>query len=298
MEIDSALAGTVLKEYSVMPSWRDTMNYAAATGDTNPWYLDDEREGGVIAPPMYAVAATWPITAGLAEHFESSGYPAEIALTGVHYTEHLQFHQPLKPGEQLVIKGRVAAIMPHNAGTLLVLRYDALNDADETIFTEYIGSLLRGVQCADGGKGERDLPTMPACRFASPFLWEASLPVDPLQPYLYDGCIGIVFPIHTSFRFAREVGLPGIILQGTATLAYAVRELINREADGDPRALKEVSCRFTGMVRPGTNITVQLLERRENRNARELFFAVFNESGTRAISDGCGRVARGHNGTF
>ncbi len=292
MEIDSALAGTDLKEYSFTPTWRDTMNYAAATGDNNSWYLDDEQEGGVIAPPMYAVAATWPITAGLAEHFESAGYPPEIALTGVHYTEHIQFHRPLKPGERLIIKGRVAAVVPHKAGTRIVIRYDALNDPGGAIFTEHIGSLLRGIQCADGGKGGRDLPTTPACRAAAPVLWEASLPVDPLQPYLYDGCTDIVFPIHTSVRFARQVGLPGIILQGTATLAYAVRELINREAGGDPRVLKQVSCRFTGMVRPGTNITVQLLERRESRDASELFFAVLNESGTKAISDGCGRIAR------
>ena len=43
------------------------------------------------------------------------------------------------------------------------------------------------------------------------------------------------------------MGLPGIIHQGTATLAYAVRELVNREARGNPALLKALACRFTGM---------------------------------------------------
>jgi hypothetical protein len=51
-----------------------------------------------------------------------------------------------------------------------------------------------------------------------------------MRPYVYDGCTNIYFPIHTSVGFARMVGLPDIILQGTATLAYAARELADREA--------------------------------------------------------------------
>ena len=93
-------------------------------------------------------------------------------------------------------------------------------------------------------------------------LWERRIPIDAMRPYLYDGCTGIFFAIHTSRRFARQVGLPGIILQGTATLAYGVREMINREAGADPLRLKTVSCRFTGMVFPGTSICVQLLSRK------------------------------------
>lgn len=49
------------------------------------------------------------------------------------------------------------------------------------------------------------------------------------------------------------MGLPGIIHQGTATLAYAARELVNREARGNPALLKALACRFTGMVRPGSD---------------------------------------------
>jgi acyl dehydratase len=46
-------------------------------------------------------------------------------------------------------------------------------------------------------------------------------------------------------------GLPGIILQGTATLAIALREIIEKEADGNSGRISSLFCRFTGMVLPG-----------------------------------------------
>ena len=71
----------------------------------------------------------------------------------------------------------------------------------------------------------------------------------------------------------------GIILQGTCTLALAARELVNREAGGDPGRLKTLSCRFSGMVRPGTTISLEL----KFRNKEDLFFEVTTEVGQAAI---------------
>jgi 3-hydroxymyristoyl/3-hydroxydecanoyl-(acyl carrier protein) dehydratase len=82
------------------------------------------------------------------------------------------------------------------------------------------------------------------------------------------------------------VGLPDIILQGTASLAYAVRELINREAEENPHLVKTIACRFTGMVIPDSDIRVQLNGRKSDAGGYHLFFTVLNDKGQRAISDG------------
>lgn len=42
MEFDSHFVGTSIKPYRTKIVWRDTMNYAAAIGDNNPAYFDDE----------------------------------------------------------------------------------------------------------------------------------------------------------------------------------------------------------------------------------------------------------------
>jgi acyl dehydratase len=84
--------------------------------------------------------------------------------------------------------------------------------------------------------------------------------------------------------------LPGIIFQGTATLALAVRELVNTEGNGDPRKLDEVSCLFTGMVQPGSDITIRTLRREEDENARAVYFDVLNADGGQALRNGMARI--------
>jgi len=286
MKLSSRFVGTPLKDYHTEITWRRTMNFAAAVDDNNDCYVDDEREGGIIAPPMLSVAVTWPILERIWEYIEAEDFPMEILITQVHHTEALEFHRPLRPGDRLTVKGQVAAVLPHRAGTRVVVRFDAMDQAGETVFTEHMGALMRGVRCADDGFCPNPLPEAPLPEEGAEPLWESRIPIDPLRPHIYDGCTDIVFPIHTSRAFARQVGLPGNILQGTATLALAVREIINREAGGDPLTLKSVFCRFTGMVLPGTVIRVQLVGKSGEHDATNLHFIVLNQEGQKAISNG------------
>jgi acyl dehydratase len=286
MEISSRFAGSPLRPLQRNISWRHMMNYAAALGDGNPLYFDDERLGGIVAHPMFCVAVTWPISERIWEYIEAEDFPTETLATQVHYTEHLKIHRPIRPGDTITVQGSVAAITPHRAGTMVVLRFEAIDGDEKPVFTEHIGGLMRGVRCSDGGRGAEHLPRLPAWMQAEDPLWEAVLPIDRMLPFIYDGCANIYFPIHTSVKFAHNVGLPDIILQGTATLALAVRELINREAAGEPLSVETIACRFTGMVIPGSEIRVQLAERNHQKGRKELFFLVRNAQGQKAISEG------------
>ncbi len=283
MRIESRHVGTKLKERIVGIEWRDTMNFAAAVGDDNPAYFDDEQKSGVVAPPMTAVAVTWPILERIWENIESDDFPTEVLMTQVHYTEHLRLHRLMKPGDRLTISGKVAAIVPHRAGTHCVIRLDAVDAKREAVFTEHIGALLRGVDCEGGARGDDELPDMPAAAASAGCVWKSKIHIDPLMPFVYDGCTRIFFPIHTSKRFARSVGLPGIILQGTATLALAIREIVDREAGGDPAKIKEIGCRFTGMVLPNSSIYI-ILEQHAPDGC--LHFHVESKNGNKAISGG------------
>jgi len=286
MELSSRHVGTALKTCETDVTWRQTTNYAAALGDGNPWFIDDSRPGGIVAPPMFSVAVTWPVTERLADFIEATDFPLEIVNTQVHYTEHLSIHRLVRPGDRLAINGRIAAILPRKAGTLFVLRYDVLDAAGSPVFTEHIGGMMRGVTCSDEGRGGEMLPEAPSFEATGPPLWEAPVFVDRTAPFVYDGCTNIHFPIHTSVAFARAVGLPDIIHQGTATLALAVREVTNREAGGDPRRIKAISCRFTGMVIPGSEIRIHLMGRATEREKTRCFFEVINAEGKQAIRDG------------
>jgi acyl dehydratase len=286
MELSSRFVGTPLRTLETWVTARQTMNYAAATGDFNPCYFDDTQAEGVIAPPMMAVALTWQISGRIWDYLQAEDFPREVLLTQVHYTEHLRFHRPVRPGDHLLIRGKVAAIIPRKAGTLVVVRFDALDEREQPVFTEHIGGMMRGVRCLDGGAGSEDLPPLPEEAADEEGFWEAPLTVDPLAPFVYDGCTDIHFPIHTSAQFARDVGLPGIILQGTATLAFAVREMVNREAGGDPARMQSLACRFTGMVLPGSIIRIRMTGIQEVADGRLVRFIVLNGGGEKAIRGG------------
>jgi len=290
MRVGSDLLDLKFKPVREEITWRRTTNYAAATGDNNPAYLDDRQPQGLIAPPMLATALTWPIWAAVKDNLEAGSFPGPVFNRQVHYTEDLILLRPIRPGDRLRIETRFEALMPHRAGTYLVLRYDAFDRREEPVFTERFGVVLRGVECADAGQGAERLTRPPAGPARAEPLWESWNEIGPLLPYVYDGCSGIVFAIHTSPAFAQEVGLPGVILQGTASLALAARDLVNREAEADPARLKRLAGRFTAMVRPGQEIRVQLLGRQADDRGRDLFFSVLNAQGQKAISDGYARL--------
>ena len=291
MKVGSDIVGLRFKEYQTRITWRQTTNYAAAIGDMNPRYIDDRREGGIVAPPMFAVAVSWPIVENMQSYIDLP-YPPEIFNTMVHYSEYLEITRPFRPGERVTVNGEVLALIPHKAGSYIVFKFSVTDKDGQAIHEEYAGAVLRGVECTDGGKGEENIPVVPDHIGTGDPEWSVRVPITPEAPYVYDGCTNIYFPIHTSPRFAKSVGLPGIIYQGTATLALAVRELVNREAAGEPERIKVISGRFTGMVMPDSAIAVQLQGRRESETHTELFFRVVNQQEREAVSFGYAKIGR------
>jgi hypothetical protein len=291
MKLDAGLVGTPLKDYQTKINWRDTTNYAAAVEDNNPKYFDDREKQGIVSHPMFPVSVTWPVLSRLETFIDSNKFPKDVLMTQVHYTEHLILHRLIRPGDELSLTGILKAILPHRAGTHAIICLKSKDRNGEPVFTEYIGAMLRGVNCGKGKKTGQ-IPLIPENNNKTNILWVSDIHIDPLRPYIYDGCSNIVFPIHTSPNFAKMVGLPGIILQGTATLAYAIRELVNNEAGKDPSRISEIACRFTGMVRPGTDIKVCCTGKKSHKDFTDVFFEVQNCEQEKAIRTGYAKIMK------
>ena len=257
------------------------MNYAAAVEDWNGRYFDDAADEGVVAPPMFAVAVTWPLVTGI-QKLLGGVVPVETMGRLVHAAESLVFHHPIRPGVTLVLGGEVVAFVPTRAGALMTLRFDAAEKDGTPIFTERVGALFRGVSCDSVKLSAEKAEEAGLVDTDAPPAWTAEIPVSRCAAHVYDGCTDIVFPIHTSRTYALKVGLPDIILQGTATLALAAREIVNRECNSNPACLRELSGRFTGMVVPGQTIRVQCWRGGNGRVA----FKVLNDRGEASIDGG------------
>lgn len=293
-EVSSAYVGRTCKPMEIEVTPRMIMNYAASTDDPNPWYFDDERGGGIVAPPMLGVALTWQISARFDQYWNSQDFPYEALAQQVHYSEVFEWRRPMVPGERLVITGELKAIVPHRAGTHIVIEYTARDAKGEVVFIEYIGGMLRGVKCTDAGAGKEfagDLGRFKTGGEAP--LWEQEIAIHPLAAHRYDGCADIHFPIHTSKAFAHGVGLPDIILHGTCTLSMALRDITDREAGGDPRRVRGVKCNFTGMVMLGTTIKLSVLGKEQRGDLTDVHFLVYNHEGNRAIRNACVTLAAG-----
>jgi acyl dehydratase len=285
VKLTAELVGVQLGTIATELTSRQAMNFAASVGDNNPWYFDDERPEGAVAPPMLAVSLIWPLATAYTDTLQARGYSTALRRQ-VHYTEHLVWHRPMRPGDAIEITGEVVGMSAHSAGTYGLIKFEARDNGGDPVFTEYSGALFRGVRCeGESMGGTTVLPDTPDRVEEAAPLWTQTIHIDPLATHLYDGCADLHFPIHTSRRFAHKVGLPDPIIHGTYTLAVAMRELLNREGDGDPTRLRATACRFTGMVFPDTDITVRLVGTSDGRE-RNLFFDVINGDGKRVISEG------------
>ncbi len=293
MEINSNLVNTVLKETTKTISWRDIMMYATAINDPNPFYLDDEREGGIVSHPVFPVTLTLPLVENLHDNIgeeDQEKFPFEVLLTAVHYSEHIKLHRLIRPDDSLTLTGNVEAIIPHRAGTHVIIKFDGVDSNNQPVFTEYTGGMLRGVECLGGDQGTENIPHVPVSPFGEDFLWRKELKVSPLQAHIYDGCVGPTLPFHTSKEIAHQLGLPDILLQGLCTLAFAVSEIISEEFNGDPTHVSEVAGKFTSMIIPNSEIELRVNGKNMCGNSQEIFFEVYNQENRKAIREGYVKV--------
>ncbi len=287
LQISSDIVGTRSLPLEIEVTSRMIMNYAAGIGDSNAWHFADDRPEGIVAPPMMTWALTWQFTTDRERYWGESRIPAEVGARGVHYTEEFEWTRPLRPGDKLTIEGEIVQLMAHRAGTYVKTRYVGVDASGEGVFTEHVGGLLRDVGCAgDIDDYVSNAPGIDADA-SRDALRRVRLPIHPLAAHVYDGCSNIHNPIHTSRAFAQSVGLPDIILHGTATLAYAVRYITDTEGSGNPCRVRRLCCSFTGMVFMDTEVELQILGSRDTDGLREVFFQVIGQDGKKAIRDGC-----------
>ncbi len=293
MELRTEFVGRRCRPLEIELTARQIMNFAAGTADPNPCHLDDERPGGIIAPPMLATALTWNISSRLAQFWEAEDFPAEVLTRQVHFSEILACHRPMRPGDKLRIEGETKAILPHRGGTHLIMEYRATGPDGQPVFSEFAGALLRGVRCVGPGRGAEDIPPMPEPPEAGAPLWEKEIHIGPLDAHIYDACADIHFPIHTSPAFAHAVKLPGTIYHGTATLSQALREIVAAEANGDPGRVRQVGGYFAGMVPLNSSIRIQALARIPEANGSLVHFSVLNQDAKHAIKNAWVRLNAG-----
>jgi acyl dehydratase len=260
------------------------MAYAAALGERDGRYFDTLAPGGPLAHPLFAVCYEWPAAVALRERTVA----ASLLTRSVHATHRLVVHRPPRAGDVLRTTGRVVGVEPRRAGTLLVSRFETVDVAGRPVTTTDYGSVYRGVALAGAAAAGPAAGARPrAVAGAVPAAgWTERVAVDASAAWVYTECARIWNPIHTDVAVARDAGLAGPILHGTATLALAVSRVVTRELGGDPAAVAEVSAKFTGMVPMPSTLTVRGARRPDGG----VDFEVVDEAGAPVVVAGTVRV--------
>jgi len=207
------------------------MAYNAALGE-----LSDKPH------PLFPVCYEWPATQALRESTGLQKINAQL----VHAQHDLTIHRPLRE-EKLFVSGRVVACLQRKPGTLVVFRFETQDDKGEPVSTTHYGMLYRGVVLEGGDRSTASIEDPPRHERDLPLIGNFS--VAATTAHVYTECARIWNPIHTDVAYARAAGLSGIILHGTATLAFSVSRILEELSI----EVRRVRCRFAGMVpMPGT----------------------------------------------
>jgi acyl dehydratase len=283
MSIRSALVGVDLGACDFEVTTRPLLSFAAALGETAPAVFDDAA-ADFAAMPQFCVVPEWP-WASAAERTGRLGLTPEEARRALHMGQDSTFHRPVRPGMRLRVSGQLVAVRASKAGAITVSRIET-SDAStgDRCVTTYSSALFRGVPLEGEPRSIERTATAPSAAGVDDARADVAEIAIPREfGHVYTECTGIWNPIHTERRVALAMGLPDIVLHGTATWAMAGREL-SRLYGGGQAALRRLAGSFRAMVIPGTAIRIE--HRLLPAASATVRFTVFNAAGETAVADG------------
>jgi acyl dehydratase len=251
--------------------------YAAATNEDNPAFTGEDP----VAPPAFpAIVATELMAAVL---FDPDLGVNLVRL--VHGEEDHVFHAPIRPGDVLTVAGRLESVEAKDSGDTFTASATLTNQ--EGVVAAEIRSVffVRGSGSRAAKSADEPAP-QPEIAFSE------VQKVDDDQTYRYADASGDPNPIHTDPEFARNVaGLPGIILHGMCTMAFASKVVLDAVAGGDPTRLKRIKVRFSRPVFPGETLTTRGWVEGSAGGRTTYGFETVNARGSAVLRNGVAEVA-------
>lgn len=260
-----------------------TTKYARAYNEDNPWFLDVSRPDGIIAPPLFGVVMSW---LSLMTVITDSELGVDF-LRLLHRAQDMHFFLPAVPGDIITSTARIAAIEEKKNGEILTVELNCANQRKETVqkilFTAFIRG--HGSRERNGGRIDRE------GAFGAPFL-QVRQSIDTDQTYRYAEASGDHNPIHVNENVAKMAGLPGIIVHGLCTMAFASKVVIDHLCDGNPLRLQRLYTSFSRPVFPGQEITTALWPGPDRDSIRTYTYETYNPEGKVVMRNGIAEVTQ------
>lgn len=281
MPLNKEAVGKTYPETTFEVEAERMVSYAKATNEDNAAFIDESRDGGIVAPPVFNVVPAWAASGAAMADVMS---PADLPRL-VHGEQDMRFFVPVRGGDVLTSQAEVISVEEKATGETATARITTTNQDGEKTTVQDMTIFIRG-----GGSGGARPPKAEAPDRGDPFA-TVSQKVDEDQTFRYAEASGDHNTIHLDDAFAKSVGLPGIINHGLCTMAFTSKAAIDSLCDGDPDRLRRLKVRFSKPVLPGQEITTKFWKTGESDGVTSYEFETTNPEGAAVIKDGIAEVA-------
>jgi len=236
------------------------VEYAKATNDPIAAHL-----AGDVAPPVFAIVPVFPSLLEPAIDV----VPLSVLGRVLHGEQDFRFHRPIRPGDELVGRGKMTGFEGLPNGTRACVYLETRTADGELVNEQHVTFFIRGF---DDGRRIGELA--PDHRFddalrQDPPLVDVTQHIDDDQTFRYSPAAGDPMPIHLDEEVARNAGLPGIIAHGLCVMAFTSWAVLAQLADGDVGRLRRLAVRFAKPVLPGQDIRTRVWRRDNTTYAYE-----------------------------
>ena len=280
--LDHRAIGRKYPEQTVEVSADALRAFAQATNEDNPRFLDGGPLEDVVAPPLFAIVAAAP----------SEKLPlADEALTGpgelfrrqmVRGDNEIVWSDVIRPGDRIASTAVVATIEEKANGELLRVG----------ITLRRSGREIARVSCGYFVRGETAVKkSPPPSEPRGQILAAVDMTVTPDQPRRYADASGDRNRIHLDDAVARIAGHPGVILQGSCTMAFVSKAVLDAFCAGDPRRLRRLKVRYARPVLPGDVLTTILWRQRDVTSGVRYGLETKRQDGTIVVKNAYAEVA-------
>ncbi|MGH9194664.1 MAG: MaoC/PaaZ C-terminal domain-containing protein [Acidimicrobiia bacterium] len=257
----------------------EIQKYAAATNEDNPRFTGDKP----VAPPAFPIVAA---ASTLNEVLNDSDLGANLARL-IHGEQEHMLISLIEPGDSLTVETWLEAVEAGEDGESFTVATRLLKEGASA-------AELRGKMFIRGtAKRRPQRPNEPEETDSPEVIFSVTQKVDEDQASRYAEASGDDNPIHLDADFARnQAGLPGIILHGMCTMAFASKAVLDSVCDSDPNRLKRIKVRFARPVFPGESLTTEGWKKDEDEGRVVYGFVTTNSRGSAVLTDGEAEVSK------
>ena len=278
MGLNAELVGKEYPEGTYEVTAEAIQKYAAATNEDNQAFTGDNAQ----IPPAFPIV---PAGTGVGNVMMDSELGVNLALM-VHGEEDHVFHKPIRAGDKLAVKSKLESVEVKDSGETFTIHTTLTNQNGELAGEVRSLMFIRGTGKSRSSSG--DEKPKPEIAF------ESDMKVDEDQTYRYAEASGDHNPIHLDNDFAKNMaGLPGIILHGMCTMAFASKAVLDGACGGDPSRLNRIKVRFSKPVLPGQVLTTRGWVEGESNGVTTYGFETLNPGGAAVIRNGTAEVKAG-----